>query len=312
MTNICSSCEAVNRDTARFCSACGQPMRPAFFNTPNWPSEETVRDYLTTASTAVEPAKNQISLPSQPKPQDKEEPIPWQPEPLPPPFALPRHDQLAINPSSRRDRDPDTHNVKLLLHTRGPIIALAVMGVAALVATTVWLWPTQDTVPSTAEVKPKKVIAATKIQTPIAISPSAGVVPVAPQEPQTPTNKDAPAAISSIPAEKPSTPSATRQPLPKVDAGAPVAKLSFPALPAQATTSPPAAVTTPPPPSPTPELVISTAPASPRDACANKSGANQTTCMEQQCDKSTMREHVLCQRFRKDRAQEFERLYGGS
>ncbi|XVJ69401.1 MAG: zinc-ribbon domain-containing protein [Rhizobacter sp.] len=305
MTQICSNCQTPNRDSARFCHACGQPlhpgsiadeppMQPLVVNSGQPPTESATG----TVTNTVAAASPEFMWPEQfATVTDKA-------APLPPAFGLPPSPSPALN-SSAETRGRRTGSS---LPSKRPLIALASVGVLVLVVAGLWLgWGS-----SSLEVPSASSLSAATPPLTAASGSSPGTEILAAPEPRI---NEMPAALTVAEPSAPQqqlVPSVAQRPAPKAETRAPVAKLSIPALPASAAAPAQSAATTAAAPSPAPETVISNAALSPREACASSKGASLAGCLEQQCAKATLHRHPQCQRLRTEQEQEFQRIYGGS
>jgi hypothetical protein len=309
MTQICSSCQAPNREIARFCRACGHPLLPASSEKPTSLSEKTDSMNRPTESALGDAPASTVATTSVWMWPDQAETMAGGAAPLPPPFGLPPSNASATGPLSATGGQANATPARwagrrLIL----PFVALGVIGGSTLLAASVWLWQT----PAIPQAPSEKALSALEIPTANASNMVSTSEPIKIPEPQlsTPAAATQPEAIA--PASQPEKPLVVQRPPPKADPKVAAAKLSIPALPAPAANATENPANTNAPPLPAAEVVISAKPLSPRDACASSSGPSQTTCLDQQCAKPELRQHTQCQRWRKEREQEFERLYGGS
>ncbi len=310
MTQICSNCQASNRAPARFCRACGQPLGHASNDKLPWLSQEADGEKRTTESNMSTVQASMEAPTSQLMWQAKPEASAGTVEPLPPPFGLPRREPSALNPSAATSDSLIGGSLQSNRLVIRPLGALTAIGVLVLLAASLWFgWA-----PSTSEVKSGPALVAATTPTVAASSSSSGVETTALSQPRI-----IEIPVASPAAEPPAMPQQVmpllvQRPAPKVEPKTPVAKLSIPALPAPASSSTEGAATTTTnaPAKPAAELVISQGPLSPRDACSNGSASGQAACLDQQCAKPALQQHSQCQRLRKERELEFQRLYSGS
>jgi hypothetical protein len=310
MTQICSNCQAPNRVPARFCRACGQPLGLASNENLPWLSQEAdagkrpAESTLSTVQASMEVATSRLMW------QDQAEGSAGTVAPLPPPFGLPHREPSALNLGDAISGSLTGASAKANRFVIRPLGVLAAISMLVLLAAGFWLARTS----STAEVPSDAALSAA---TPPAIAASGSALSIDTTAVSRPVINETPAASQA--AEPPTmpqrvTPLLVQRPAPKVEPKTPVAKLSIPALPAGAATSNegPATTTTNAAAAPAAELAIPHGTLSPRDACSSVGAAGQAACLDQQCAKPALQQHSQCQRLRKEREQELQRLYSGS
>lgn len=311
MTQICSNCQAPNRVPARFCRACGQPLGLASNENLPWLSQEPgaekrpAESAVSTVQASMEVATSRLMWPDQP--QGNAGTV----ASLPPPFGLPNREPSALHPGDAISGSLTGASAKANRFVIRPLGVLAAIVMLVLLAAGFWLVQTS----STAEIPSDKAVSATTPPA-VAASGSAPIIETTALS-QPPINETPAAPPAAEPPAMPQqvTPLLVQRPAPnKVEPKAPVAKLSIPALPAPAAASKegPATTTTNAAAAPNAELAIPPGPLSPRDACSSVGASGQAACLDQQCAKPALQQHSQCQRLRKEREQEVQRLYSGS
>ncbi len=351
MTRECFSCGAGNRDTAKYCKACGQALLPAQASVSALASNRSPLAEMAGADPEVEEAatSHNVFLPTQfqdgdlPRPQNTllaavSAPQATKPTPVVPPAAT-----AASRPWSLPEVIPSSESLPEvpalpppfgLPPNKSPLpnLAGAAEGVlapyrvspaawwlgAAAVALTLaalWAWVGSGG-PSKTDQLPTQAARPAQQKVSTAVVPEVPVVSVTAVpalDVVPPVRMPEVRDSSAVTVMTPPSPGAPKLPT-KPNTKTP-AKPGLAAAP-EPVTAPEVATSAAPPLVTAPVLTVQSAPTgptSPQDACAARGALGRPTCLAEQCAKPAFAQHAQCQRMRKEREQdELQQLYGGS
>lgn len=313
MSQICSGCSAPNRESARFCRACGQPLQPVSNNKfPPHPRDagqgkRPTHSGASIVEASVEAASSKLTW----QDQFSASSVAVKPPPLPPPFGLPGHEQKPLPAGRAQNEHLAGGSGRMNQFFMRPLAMAGVIGVLVLIFCGVWFgWAS-----STTSTENETVISASMRPAVAASSPTHSIEAAPSAELQINSVLTVPPVTEPTPVAPQIPPSMPLRPATKVDRGASVAKLSIPALPTPSETvadAPAVPSTMSVQSKANADLVIPSGPLSPKEACANTGSSGHAACLEQQCEKPALQQHAQCQRLRKERELEIQRLYSGS